>query len=390
MQSTKRSVLTAAGLAALAVIASGANLASAGAREQARRIHDRIAGVPPSAAVLDQMESEVAAGRPEEAARIAMENSAFYTVTLKNFVTPWTNRDQTVFAPLNDYTATVIGMVRDDVPFNTLLSADILYIGANGLGLPAYSQVNNDHYEQLESRGIDLKANLVQASQSSLLGIPAAATAGVMTSRAASEAFFIDGTNRAMFRFTMMNHLCHDLEEVQDTSRPPDRIRQDVSRSPGGDSRIFLNSCIGCHSGMDPLAQSLAYYDFDETQNRLVYTAGQVQAKYFNNQDNFKPGFATPDDSWENYWRKGPNRKLGWDSSKPGFGSGAKTMGEELAASDAFASCQVEKVFKTVCFRAPNDAADRARAQQITSDFKSGGYKLKDVFAETAAYCMGD
>ena len=42
-------------------------------------------------------------------------------------VMPWTNRDQTVFAPLNDYAATVIGMVRDDVAFNTALSADILY-----------------------------------------------------------------------------------------------------------------------------------------------------------------------------------------------------------------------------------------------------------------------
>ena len=52
---------------------------------------------------------------------------SFYNVTLKNIATPWTNRDQSVFAPLNDYVATVIGMVRDDVPFNTALSADIIY-----------------------------------------------------------------------------------------------------------------------------------------------------------------------------------------------------------------------------------------------------------------------
>ena len=38
-------------------------------------------------------------------------------------VIPWTNRNQTVFAPLNDYAATVIGMVRDNVPFNQVLSA---------------------------------------------------------------------------------------------------------------------------------------------------------------------------------------------------------------------------------------------------------------------------
>ena len=70
-----------------------------------------------------------------------------------------------------------------------------------------------------------------------------------------------------MFRFTLLNHLCRDMEQMHDTTRPPDRIRQDVTRSPGGDSSVFLNNCIGCHSGMDPMAQAFAYYDFDETQS---------------------------------------------------------------------------------------------------------------------------
>ncbi len=379
--------LTCAALA-LGLLAIG--VAQAGSREQAKRMHDRIAGVPPTAAVLDQMAAEIAAGRPLAAANIAMQSSAFYNVTLKNFVAPWTNREQSVFVPLNDYTATVIGMVRDDEPFDTVLSADILYTAPGASGVAAYSPANNDHFDQLEQTGADLKTVLVKQTQSGLNGIPAAATAGVMTSRAAAEAFFIAGTNRAMFRFTLMNHLCRDMEQMLDTSRPPDRIRQDVSRSPGGDSRIFLNNCIGCHSGMDPLAQSFAYYQYDETLARLVYTAGQMQPKYFNNSDNFKPGYVTPDDHWDNYWRKGPNQVVGWDIQLPGTGNGAKTMGQELARSDAFAACQVEKVFKTVCFRAPADATDRARVQVIKNDFKAGGYKIKQVFAETAAYCMGD
>ena len=379
--------LTCAALA-LGVLAIG--VAQAGSREQAKRIHDRIAGVPPSATVLDQMAAEVAAGRPLAAANIAMQSSAFYNVTLKNFVSPWTNREQSVFVPLNDYTATVIGMVRDDEPFDSALSADILYTAPGAAGVPAYSPANNDHYDQLEQRGADLKTVLVKQTQSALNGIPAAATAGLLTTRAAAQAFFIAGTNRAMFRFTLMNHLCRDMEQVQDTSRPPDRIRQDVSRSPGGDSRIFLNNCIGCHSGMDPLAQAFAFYHYDETLARIVYTSGQVQPKYFNNADNFRPGYPTPDDHWDNYWRKGPNQLIGWDAALPGSGNGAKSMGQELARSDSFAQCQVEKVFKTVCFRAPADANDRARVQIIKSGFRSGGYKLKQVFAETAAYCMGD
>ena len=77
---------------AAALVALTGTTALADSRTQARRIHDRIAGVPPSAAVLDQMSTEVAAGRPENAAYVAMENRAFYDVTLKNFAMPWTNR----------------------------------------------------------------------------------------------------------------------------------------------------------------------------------------------------------------------------------------------------------------------------------------------------------
>ena len=102
--------------------------------------------------------------------------------------------------------------------------------------------------------------------------LPPAAIAGILTTRAAAEAFFVAGTNRAMFRFTVLNHLCMDLEQLKDGGRPADRIRQDVSRSPGGDSRLFLNNCIGCHTGMDPMAQAFAYYNFDETTGRLEYT----------------------------------------------------------------------------------------------------------------------
>jgi hypothetical protein len=380
--------LATAAVTLLALAASGS--LSAGPREQAKRIHDRIAGVPPSAQVLGQMEADIVAGRPLEAANRALQSSSFYNVTLKNFAAPWTNREQSVFVPLNDYTATVIGMVRDDEPFNTVLSADVLYTGQGVAGVAPYSPSSNDHYEQLEQRGADLRTVLVKQQQSSLNGLPAAATAGVVTSRAASQAFFVAGTNRAMLRFTLMNHMCRDLEQVMDTTRPPDRIRQDVSRSPGGDARVFLNNCVGCHSGMDPLAQAYAYYHYDEQQARLVYTAGQVQPKYFNNADNFKPGFVTKDDRWDNYWRRGNNQLLGWDSAQPGGGNGAKSLGQELAGSDVFAQCQVEKVFRAVCFRAPGNSADRSRIQAIKGAFKASNYSLKRVFAETAVYCMGD
>lgn len=373
---------------ALLAVAQWAVPAHAGVPEQAARIYNRIAGVPPSPSVLAQMITDLNANNPSAAAALATSDPNFYNVTLKNFVAPWTNRDGTVFVPLNDYTATVIGMVRDDVPFNTVLSADILYT-SNAPGLPPPSVANNNHYQAADTNGVDLKATLVQTTQSAVYGLPAAATAGIMTTYGGASAYFINGTNRAMFRFTMMNHLCHDMETVEDISRPTDRIRQDVARSPGGDSRVFLNSCVGCHSGMDPMAQAFAYYNFDTTAGALQYTPGSVQAKYFINSDNFKQGFVTPDDSWQNRWRAGPNSVLGWSANLPGSGNGAKSLGQELAGSDAFAECQVEKVFQAVCFRAPANALDRSAVATIKATFTGNGYKLKQVFADTAVYCKG-
>ncbi|WP_225314417.1 hypothetical protein [Marinobacter halotolerans] len=409
LHATRQLVLRTLAIPALiATIGLQANDVSAGAREQAKQIYDRIAGVPPSDQVLQEMQDLIADNRDVEAARLALNDPAFYDVTLKNFVAPWTNEAMTPFVPLNDYTATVIGIVRDNRDFRDILQADLVYVGASSLGLAGYSNSNNDHYEQLEARinGTDVSLSdpndLEPASQSVLNPeLPVGATAGVMTTRAAAKAFFSAGTNRAMFRFTLLNHMCNDLEQVADVSLPPDRIRQDVSRSPGGDSRVFLNNCVGCHTGMDPMAQAFAYYDYeydgDIETGRLIYnatgetdpaTGTRVEAKYHINSTTFEQGYVTPDDSWDNYWRSGANRRLGWDGTLPGSGSGAKSLGEEFANSDAFAQCQVKKVFRNVCLREPGDSDDRTAVSNIVTTFKQG-YDLKDVFAETAAYCKG-
>jgi hypothetical protein len=362
-------------------------------KDRAKRIYDRIAGVPASDAQITTM----AAGSANAAAIAATNDPAFYNNTIRNLATPWTNRNQTVFAPLNDYTATVIGMVHDNVPFNTLLSADILYIADSGANVPAYSPANNDLYQALDNDAADLSVHLVKTTQSAVTGLPTAATAGVLTTRAAGNAFFMDGTNRRMYRFTMMNHLCADLQTIPDTTRPPDRIRQDVTRSPGGDSSLFLNNCIECHSGMDPMAQAFAYYNYtyDPTTDpngdlagKVVYTAGQVQPKYFINNNNFPQGFVTPDDSWANRMRTGVNSLLGWNVAQnaTGTGNGAKSLGMELENSDAFASCQVSRVFKYVCLRAPSTTGDQSQVATMTAAFKSG-YSLRQVFADAAVYC---
>jgi len=123
---TLRHIACVSVLALVSAVAPAANPT----KDQAKQMYDRIAGVPASDATLNAMVATDA----NSAALMATQDPAFYNNTIRNLATPWTNRDQTVFAPLNDYTATVVGMVRDDVPFNTLLSADLV-LGAMGLVL---------------------------------------------------------------------------------------------------------------------------------------------------------------------------------------------------------------------------------------------------------------
>ncbi len=378
----------------------------AGPREQAKRIHDRLIGTPPTPACLDQLQSKVESGDIVAAALDAINEDdnndactdpSFYNVTLKNFVTPWSNEEQTMFAPLNDYTATVIGLVRDEDDFRKTLYDNVAYIGDASLNLPPYATTNNDHYEAMEERGIDLRTHLTRTTQTALSGLPDEATAGIMTSRAAAKAFFVNGTNRAMFRFTMLNHLCTDLEQIKDSTRAHDRVRQDVSRSPGGDSRIYMNACVGCHAGMDPLVQAYAYYEYDYDRDndpdanngRLIFTPGEVQPKFLINAENFKWGYITRDDRWDNYWREGPNAFLGWDETLEGSGYGAKSLGQELANTEAFARCQVQKVFRNICLRDPVNSGDQTAFDNMVASFKNR-YNLKSVFANAAAHCRGE
>lgn len=410
------------------------NISYAGAREQARRIYDRLAGVPPTNAVLDTMtacingitttcaagggDTSISSDGKVVAAYLAMQNPNFLNVVVKNMVTPWTNKDQTVFAPLNDASATIIGLIRDGATkdFRQVLYGDIIYTG-NDSSLPAYSNSNNNHYIQMEHKNLDLRTVLQPQQQSTVTGHPLASIAGVLTTRQSARAFFYAGTNRAMFRFTMMNYLCTDLEPIKDITRVPDRIHKDVSRSPGGDSSIFLNNCVGCHAGMDGMAGAFAYYNWGpavhnpnetpeevETQS-MTYLTGpisytlsgepfntRVVPKYLQNFSNFPYGYVTTDDSWVNYWRNGPNAKLGWGALPTGVtldekgnshGSGLTSLGHELANTEAFARCQVIKVYRHVCFNDP----DESTLSTMVTDFKNNNYNMLTVFSDAAINC---
>lgn len=359
----------------------------AGPREQAYRIFNRLNGYPPSAEKLGELASLVAAGNLKDAALAAINdvNGGFYNLTLKSYVARWTNTDKTPRVPMNDFTATILGMVRDDVPMTDALSADIVYTG-NVVGAPVYSLANNLHYDFLDTQGARLHEVLQKGQQSTLSNLPPDAIAGVMSTRGWGDAYYKAGTNRRALEASLNVFLCRSLESLNDTTRPDFRVRKDVTRAPGGDSALFRNRCAGCHAGMDAFDGAFAYYDWDDTSNSLTYSAGQVRPKMVRNASEFPNGFQTTNDSWVNNWLEGQNAVVGWKGATSG--NGAKSFGAMLAQSDSFASCLAQHAFKVVCLHPAGNSGEEKAVQTITDGLKKDGYNFKGAFAEAAASCI--
>lgn len=382
-------------------------------RLKAWDIHNRLTGVPPvpGSATLNQMESQInqfpGDRGLEEAAKIAIESRYFYDVQLKNWLKPFSNRERAKAVDLNDMVATLIGAIRDSdqpgKPFTRALYDDLVYVGPSmGNQNFNFRRTSNDHFRELERRNLSLKDNLVERRQSeviqtenniqdnnrrdevNVLAGGRNGSAGVFSSRAGAEAFYSAGTNRRMTRYAFMNFMCKDFEDLHDTATPDYRVRRDVPRNPGGDSRIYKNTCVGCHAGQDALGGAFAHYDF--RGNRLRYDNG-VNSK-MNHEPEFPAGYVTTDDSWVNLWANGQNSNLGFRG--PQSGNGAREFGMMLGKSRAFSVCMSKKVFKLVCVKSPGDD-DESFIDQMADELENNDqYNMKNLFVKTVAKCVGD
>ncbi len=371
----------------LTFVLSASAMAQTTPREQAYTLHNRLAGVPPKPSVLTLMENDIIAGNPAAAANRALANPNFINITMKNWVKSWSNREQTNRVDFNDHTATLIGLIRDDVRFDEALYGDRYYtvVGSN----QAYANNSNAHYQSAEAQRLDFSnpAVLVADSQATRLGLPAGAISGVITTRKSGESFFQAGTNRRINRFTFMNFLCNDYEQIHDVTVPTYHIGRDVERTPGGDSRTFLNKCVGCHAGQDALRGAYAYYDY--SNNMIAYTAGVVAPK-INKNVLYSAGKMTVNDSWENLWAL-PNTqnqlKLVFKGAVAG--NGAPSMNRMLARSEGFSNCMAKKVFELVCMKEPVNTDDKVFVAANARAFESTDmYSMKKLIVKTSVGCI--
>lgn len=369
--------------------------------QQAYLLYNRIAGVPPTPEVLEMASGLLAKGKKGEAALLATKDQAFYDVKLRTMFSAWSNVSGDVSGELNDMVKTMIGMVRDDTPFNEVLSADLVYIveGDEQTNQPQPSSKNNKNQQSSPeiSQINDLQKKLIKSTQSELPNaLPAKAIAGVLSTDGFGEAFYSAGTNRRATAFVLKNFLCHQIEELHDVnagdgSLSADQfVRQDVDRAPGGDGDLFRSKCLGCHAGMDAMSGWSVYYDYNTDAQQLVYTEGLVQEKVSRNKyledEKFIAAHTPRDDSFTNIWVKGQNAKLGWGENISG--NGAAEWGQMITASKAFAHCMVEHAYNAVCFKTPESASEQEVVAEIAELFIADNYKMRNMIAATAVACL--
>ena len=384
-------------------------------RDLAVLIHNRIAGIPPSKEVLDDMVDLLKEGKKQDAAELATDNPAFYNVKLFNLFSSWTNVSGSSRQELNDMTATLIGIVLHQQPFTEALTGNYLYTGKDVKN--PYSPTENKHYVELQKELqklnlMEIKKKLIETKQNTLhtqTPFNDKAIAGILSSRAFAQAYYSAGTNRRATAFVLKYFLCHDMESLHDIKNVDDsKVRKDVSRSPGGDPQLFRKRCVGCHAGMDAMSGWSLYYDFTELEEEklaLVYDRtkpltcdsackSNSPTRKTLNKVNFNDAMDgdvadVTDDSFTNPWTTGQNAALGWGTTISG--NGAKQWGEMITQSKAFATCMATHVYEHVCMVTPTSIKEKNLRNTIAEEFRKEdklNYNMKKLFARTAAGCL--
>jgi hypothetical protein len=403
-------------------------IALADCRTQAVAIFQNLTGTLPPSEVKEVMSQFTCSGNYAEAANTAINyKDRFY----KKFNADWyrlTNKSRVDRGIFNSALALWMCMIRDEIPFNQVLSGDLACIGdpgEKGDALPPVSLATNDHYKIFEERGLSFKDDLKLVKQTEIAaytknGFSPETVAGVLTTQQWGQQYFIAGTNRAVLAFSYDTFLCKTIDELLDNTLPKDIILGAVERAPAGDPSTFINKCSGCHAIMDAHLGATAYYDFIDTpQAGLIFNPATKQpandlpqvhkdwfaklpaeAKKVAEKIN-RNGFLSEldgapnmtDDHWTNPMANllGKNSRLGWNGRQSG--KGLQSWGKMITSSDQFSKCMAQRVYQATCNVSDKTVIDdhsQERISQLASLFSAGNYNMKKLFGQAAVSCKGD
>jgi hypothetical protein len=410
-------------------------------REFSVLLYRRLVGVAVSydSNIISTMATKVQAGDIEGASVDAINDNTetFLAVTVKNLAAKKLKRSRA--EPLNDYIATIIGVVKDQRDARELLLGDYIYRSNSTLASIPSNPVtdflnSNAHYVGLENtinreaalgtRAVTYSNTLVRQRQSIRdtqgAAIDHPEPAGLITTRA----FMIDtvnaGTNRAPIEKSLLQFTCASSEDWKDISAPDAYVGYDIDRFPDGVNSNYTGNCKGCHSVLDSLRPAFAKYDLSLTTpfvkhadifgdaNRLTTapfagvgdanfaasraTAGGPAiriAQKMNHNVVYPYGHRVLDEKFDNQGIYGTNADwFGWNG--PTRGEGIQDYARMIASSDAFSRCLVMNVYESVCER-PYSEISRGDADDLAFQFRSSGYNIRKIFEKVASVpsCIG-
>ncbi len=409
---------------------------------KAQTMFTRLTGVktPIDNPLVEQMANLLTNGQSLEAADLVTKDTAsgsnFYNITVRDMAVKMSTREGGVGAPLNDFTATVIGATRDGLDARTLLTDNLVYhadprLAAVPSDLMLHRITSNAHYESLDTGNFDLAKVLVRGTQKISNGSQAVDNpdpAGLLTSRAWMSAHAVAGTNRRPIEFAFQEFLCTPMTEWANNNGSDAFIGRDIDRFPGGSHAKFTQNCRSCHTQMDPMRGAYAYFTFSNSMvkntfvvDRLAFgdpkedelpgaiaglrandpartTAGldlkninYVVAKMNHNDNVFPGGRLIVDNSFHNpaavdEWGK---KYFGWRGATTG--SGVKAFGSMIANSEQFSRCMAQRIFASVCKR-PVQEFDSTLIRTVAGEFETNGYKLDYLFKRLVGTpeCLGE
>jgi len=402
--------------------------------KKAETLFNRLNGVRTAIdnPTLFQMADLMDRGQNFEAAELATKDPyyghQFYNITVKEFATPMSTREENLGASLNDFVATIIGVTRDGIDARKLLTDNIVYAAnSSKAGVPNNiirdRLTSNRHYEALEQGRFNLADVLEKTTQKIFNGsvaVDPVETAGLLTTRAYMAAHAVAGTNRRPVEYAFRAFLCTPIEKLANSSGSDSMIGRDIDRFPGGSHTKFTQNCRACHTRLDPLRGAFSYFTFSNNQvkhsflnNRLPANANNedmssgmktgvrnadpaltqlsdkknldyVVTKMNHNDHVFPGGRIVIDNSYINtssqdLWGQ---QYFGWRGATTG--NGVQQFGTMIAQSEQFSRCMTQRVFETICKRQPA-SSENNYIQNIAKEFETKNYKLDYLFKRVAS-----
>jgi hypothetical protein len=372
--------------------------------------------------------AKLASGDRMGAVELITSDRSFYNVTVKDMARKMSNRPETILVPLNDFTASFIGVVRDEVDARELVAGNMMYLGRPTVApsdLVLHVLASNDHYQFLDQKNFDLSKALVRVDKdhpwtdargrvirgqmlraSATSAVPSPDPAGVLTSKSFLENHAIAGTNRRLVEFTFREFMCTPIQGWADVAASEAMITRDIDRFPGGDPQAFANTCKACHTVMDGFRGAFARYNYasDMIKHTFVHKNGADTNTFQTPQDAngvvakinlnnvYSAGNVVTDDYWENNANVNNNAAFfGWRGSNIKRGYGVGSLGAMIGNSERLSLCMSKRVAESVCKKPISTADLSGWVKELSKQFESDNYNLKKLFQRTALNenCLG-